>query len=197
MSEKSFTLIELVIVIGILAVLAVVVVLVLNPAEFLKQARDTTRMSDLQTINKALGLYQAGGGSSLGQINTVYVSIPSSQSNCSDLGLPSLLSGWNYVCSNSTNYRKVDGNGWIPVNFNTISFGSPLNILPIDPINATSSGNYYTYITGSSWELNAILESKKTAFPETKTKPPKTAVIPLLSMKLALTFPYLLSKIRV
>jgi len=33
--------------------------------------------------------------------------------------------------------------------------------LPIDPINSTSSGNYYTYVTGGSWELNAFLESQK------------------------------------
>lgn len=159
--ESSFTLIELVIVIGILAILAAAVILVINPSELLRQARDSTRISDLQTMNKALGLYQAGGGLSLGSLNTVYVSIPSSLSNCSDLGLPSLPSGWNYVCSNATNYRRVDSNGWIPVNFTTLTFGSPLNVLPIDPVNTTSSGNYYTYVIGGSWELNGILESSK------------------------------------
>lgn len=46
-SEKSFTLIELLIVIGILTVLAVAVVLVLKPTDLVKQARDATRMSDL------------------------------------------------------------------------------------------------------------------------------------------------------
>ena len=38
-NEESFTFIELLIVISILAILAVVVVLVLNPTELLKQTR--------------------------------------------------------------------------------------------------------------------------------------------------------------
>jgi hypothetical protein len=33
--------------------------------------------------------------------------------------------------------------------------------LPIDPINTSSTGLYYTYIPGGSWELDAILESQK------------------------------------
>ncbi len=142
--DASFTLIELVIVIGILAILAVVIILVLNPSEFLRQARDSTRMSDLQTLHSALGQYQADGGTSLGSSNKVYVSIPSSQTNCSDLGLPTLPDDWAYKCSNSTNYRKTEGSGWIPVLFSNTSYGNVLNILPIDPVNATSTGEYYT-----------------------------------------------------
>lgn len=61
-NENSFTLIELVIelviVLGILAILAVVVVLILNPSEFLKQTRDSKRLSELQTLNKALASFQ-------------------------------------------------------------------------------------------------------------------------------------------
>jgi len=161
-SEKSFTLIELLIVIGILAILATVVIIVLNPAEFLKQARDSRRMDELQTINKAIGQYLAEGGTSLGSSNTVYVSIPDSSPTCANLGLPALPSGWSYACSNSDNYRKVNGSGWIPVNFTSISFGSPLDTLPIDPENTTSTGEYYTYVVdSSSYELNAILTSDK------------------------------------
>ena len=56
MSEKTkgFTLLELLIVIGILAILAGVVVLVLNPAELLRQARDSQRISDLSTMRSAI-----------------------------------------------------------------------------------------------------------------------------------------------
>ncbi|MGC9603563.1 MAG: type II secretion system protein, partial [Minisyncoccia bacterium] len=41
----GFTLIELLVVIGILGTLATAVVLVLNPAQLLAQARDSTRLS--------------------------------------------------------------------------------------------------------------------------------------------------------
>ncbi|MDD4931154.1 MAG: prepilin-type N-terminal cleavage/methylation domain-containing protein, partial [Candidatus Colwellbacteria bacterium] len=47
LSIKSFTLVELLIVIAILAVLAAAVVVVLNPAELLAQARDSQRSTDL------------------------------------------------------------------------------------------------------------------------------------------------------
>ncbi|MCS6789284.1 MAG: LamG domain-containing protein, partial [Patescibacteria group bacterium] len=33
--------------------------------------------------------------------------------------------------------------------------------LPIDPINTTSSGNYYTYVTGGSFKLTSRFESQK------------------------------------
>ncbi len=112
-------------------------------------------------------------GTSMGSANTFYVSIPSSQTDCSDLGLPSLPDNWFYACSNSTNYRKVDGTGWIPVNFTSLSYRTPLEILPIDPINTTSTGNYYTYITGGSWELNAMFESSKYRFSGEKDRTSK------------------------
>ena len=60
----GFTLIELLVVIAILAILAVAVVLVLNPAEFVRQSRDSARLQDLSTLNKALVLYQVDGKTS-------------------------------------------------------------------------------------------------------------------------------------
>ena len=162
-SEKGFTLIELLIVIGILAVLAVTAVLVLNPAEYFKKSRDATRLSDLSTTHRAIAFYQTDGGTSFGASNTVYVSIPDTSATCANLGLPSLPDGWAYACSSTVNYRKADSNGWIPVNLTALSYGAVLNILPIDPINTASTGNYYTYVTGGSWELTSLFESEKYA----------------------------------
>jgi len=90
---NSFTLIELVIVIAILAILAAVIVIVINPAEYMKSARDSSRMSDLQNIHKSIGLYQADGGATMGFANKVYVSIPDSSDTCANLGLPTLPTG--------------------------------------------------------------------------------------------------------
>jgi len=159
--SPSFTLIELVIVIGILAVLAAVVVIVINPAEYMKSTRDAQRMSELQTISKSIGLYLGDGKTSMGSANIVYVSIPDSSTTCANLGLPSLPGGWSYSCSTSANYRKTDGTGWLPIAFNTISFGNTLDTLPVDPTNTTSSLNYYTYMTGGSFELTTAMESAK------------------------------------
>ena len=161
-NKDSFTLIELLVTIAILAVLAVFVVLVINPQELIKQGRDSTRLTDLGNINKALGLLLVDCPSCFfGNPNTIYVSIPDSSPTCANLGLPALPSGWSYSCSNINNYRKIDGTGWIPVDLTKISSGSPLSKLPVDPINTTSTGNYYTYVTGGSWALSSLFESQK------------------------------------
>ena len=157
--NNAFTLIELLIVIGVLAILATVSILVINPAQMIAQSRDARRLTELKGLNSALSLAEINN-LSLGVGNTVYVSLPG-PSNCSGLGLPDLPVGWFYACSTSANYKKVDGSGWIPVNFGLISSGSPFSVLPVDPVNAVAAGNYYTYVTGGSYELTAVLESDK------------------------------------
>ncbi len=151
--------------IAILATIATATILVLNPAELLKNARDSNRLSDLASLNTALTLFQTDQYNlSLGTASTTYVSVPDSSPVCANLGLPTLPtlpSGWAYACSSSTNFQKVDGTGWIPVNFSLISSGSPLSKLPIDPINTTTTGQYYTYTPGGSWELTSTMEASK------------------------------------
>jgi hypothetical protein len=148
-------------VIGIVAVLAVVVLTVLNPVEFLKKSRDSRRMVDLQTLDKALRLADFDN-ISMGTANVVYVSIPddtAATSTCPTLSLPALPGGWTYQCSNTANYRKADGTGWVPVNFTTLTTApNPLTLLPVDPTNSTSTNLYYSYVSGS-WELTALFET--------------------------------------
>jgi prepilin-type N-terminal cleavage/methylation domain-containing protein len=161
--RRGFTLIELLVVIAIVAVLAVTVIITLNPAELLKQARDSDRLADLNTLNKALSILQSDIASpSFGTGNTVYISIPDSSTTCANLRLPTLPAGYTYGCATTSTLRNTDGTGWIPINFNLISSGSPLSILPIDPTNTTSSGQYYTYTPGTgAYELTAQLEAIK------------------------------------
>ncbi len=162
MKNQGFTLIELLIVIGVVATLSTVAILVINPAEFIKQARDSRRLTEMKSLNSALSLAEVNG-LAIGSSSVVYVSLPDTSPTCNNLGLPSLPSGWSYSCQTSANYRKVDGNGWVPVNFTQISSGSPLSILPVDPVNSTSTGNYYTYVVGGSWKLTSLFESEKYA----------------------------------
>jgi prepilin-type N-terminal cleavage/methylation domain-containing protein len=56
--RKGFTLIELVVVIGILAVLLTIVLVAINPARQFKQANDTKRRSDVNAILNAVLLQQ-------------------------------------------------------------------------------------------------------------------------------------------
>lgn len=163
--SSGFTLIELLVVMGIVAILATVVVVTLNPSELLKQGRDSRRLSDLETLNKALAFYRTDVGGSLGSGSTIYVSIPDTSATCANLGLPSLPSGWTYHCASTSTLQSTDGTGWLPVSFKDISFGSPLGTLPVDPINTTSTGDYYTYVIGgtnnSQYELTSVTESQR------------------------------------
>src|ERR1035438_4432633 len=157
LSRQAFTLIELLVVIAIIAILAVVVVLTLNPGQLILQARDSTRVSDLASLQDAIGLYitdaAVNGTVSLGSANTVYVSIPdptatsTAGDQCQGLGLLSLPTGYAYHCAASSTFRMNDSTGWIPINFKSMSQGGVLGQLPHDPVNSSSSRTYETYTT--------------------------------------------------
>ena len=185
-SDKSgFTLIEPLVVIAIIAILAVVVVLTLNPAQLLAQSRDANRVSDMATLTSALNLYttdQSGASTfSLGIASDTYPSVydPAASSTCGSLGLPSLSTstGQSWYCSTSSTFRQTNSNGWIPVNLGNISAGSPIGNLPVDPVDQTSTGLYYTYNTnGSQFEVTADLESQK--YKEQYGNSPNTSMFP-------------------
>lgn len=163
---NGFTLIELLVALGIVAVLSSVVIVALNPNELLKQGRDSTRISDFSTLNSAFNVFATENPSGyFGDSSTTYTSLIDTTTTCANLGLPGLPTGSSYRCSTSTAAaRRINGSGWLPLDLRAISFGSVLSQLPIDPVNTTSSGLYYTYNTpGSTWQfqLTSVLESQK------------------------------------
>jgi len=157
--KRGFTLIELLVVIAILALLMSIIIITLNPAEMLRKARDTKRITDLSSIRTALNLYMTDVvDPQLGTTTTCFVSLPSEAVGCT------VTCGSAAICRTGANLRLVTGAGWVPVNFNQISSGSPLSALPVDPTNATSSTYwlYYSYVadnTLKTFELNANMES--------------------------------------
>lgn len=173
-NKKGFTLLELLIVIAIIAILSVILILVLNPAETLRKSRDAQRISDLNTVKTALGLYMTatttpqldgtsgtknakciGGGGS----ETLYWSAA---------GIADTAPA-PFDAMVSTTTTGADGTGWIPVALTTLTGGSPLSNFPLDPTNTyaaaaaiTNADLIYRYACDASpltFEINAKLES--------------------------------------
>jgi hypothetical protein len=131
--------------------------LVINPAQLLAQSRDSKRMSDITALNTALSLYitdvaSPSLGTCTGGANAFGYS--------SGAAAPTTGSFTNASVNTPSTATAVDGSGWIPVNFGSISSGSPIAALPTDP---TNSGNLmYRYAcSGTSYELNLQFESTK------------------------------------
>ena len=144
--NKGFTLVELLIVIGILAVLATTAVIVLNPVELLKQARDSQRLSDLDSVRSATSLYLA------------------------DVTSPSFTAGPFSTASTTCAFTTctlravytIAGSGWAAVDLSAITGGSPLSVLPRDPTNSGLLQYAWKANSASStFEIDAQLESAK------------------------------------
>ena len=191
--QKGFTLLELLIVISIIAILSVALILVLNPAETLRKSRDTQRISDLATLKTALGIYTTtittpilgdagantmckttnanGGGGTYASGDKIAYSVASDVTSITDTTLDAQTVVVDYQVT-AANLTNTDGTGWLPVNLASVSGGSPLSGLPIDPTNTVADGTavastdlvyrYACNATNLTWEIDAQLES--TAF---------------------------------
>lgn len=205
-AEQGFTLLELLIVVSIIAILSVALILVLNPVETLRKSRDAQRISDLATMKTALGLYLTSTstpilGSSVtgivttgntGMLNTTCKTTPSTAwgtsgaykiwystvTTITDLALDGSSVVTPVQQAITANVNLVNGLGWIPVNFDTLTGGSPISNLPTDPTNTVadtasvrSTDLVYRYacsVTPLTFEIDAQLES--TAYTVTDDK---------------------------
>ncbi len=168
--EKGFTLIELLVVIAILAVLATAVVLVLNPAELIKQGRDSTRISDLAALNSAIALWVADVR------NPTSAGWPTSATRCTVTATTTAPT--SSVTCNVSSSTAVTASGWVGIDFTQISSGSPLSKLPVDPNNGvvgcwgaggantvTCQYGFAASTTVGVYEIDAAMESSKYGSP--------------------------------
>jgi len=164
-SKQGFTLLELLIVIAIIAILSVILIIVLDPAETLKKSRDSQRISDLNTMKTAIGIWTtttstpilAGTTSTfgcksgttkgasvynqgVGNRSFVFYSVPTS-SAIAVTALIDGIAGANGSSSqtNGPSSTLTDGTGWIPVPFDQLTGGSPISNEPLDPTNAVTA----------------------------------------------------------
>jgi type II secretory pathway pseudopilin PulG len=130
----------LLIVIGILAILSTTIVLVINPAELLRKARDSQRISDLNTVKTAIAYYVTEAGSpGIGNDSNSYSHVAST--NCAGR-------------TGATGNLTPTDSGWIPIPFDDLTGGSPIGALPKDPSESNSAtdtpARYYVYLTNTA-----------------------------------------------
>lgn len=180
--RKGFTLVELLIVITILVILGIFIVLLINPAEILAKSRDSQRISDLATLKGAIQLYLTDGTVSFANCAATPLTLPLGVSGGNEgdnngrnkiyasLNVqPDALATYKYTTISAANRFKNDGNGWVPLNFTTVTSGAPIEKLPLDPKASTdnadlAAGLYYRfgcYDNGGKfeYEIDAGLES--------------------------------------
>lgn len=159
--RKGFTLIELLIVVGILAVLATITVLVLNPAELFRQARDSQRLSDLGSLKGAVSLYLTTVTTPDLAFGAFTCGTDWGSDKVGVANKPASVAATNGSPSNAAAFG-VDGTGWVTVKLDAMSGGSPLPVLPRDP-NTSDATKFYTYSCGGlsnlKFELTAKMES--------------------------------------
>jgi prepilin-type N-terminal cleavage/methylation domain-containing protein len=158
--QKGFTLIELLIVIAIIAILAVVVTLTLNPAELLRRSRDSQRISDFATLNRAVSYYLATTASTTLSIGLLG---PTDCTTQCYMYVGGGVNCWGRHAGKTTTSkmsRAVDGTGWMPVPLSSAPDGSPISSEPIDP---TDVGIYsYSYVcdnNAKTYQFDVSLES--------------------------------------
>lgn len=168
-TKKGFTLVELLVVIGILAVLATATTLILNPAEYLKQSRDTKRIADLDSISSALNLMVAGIAPSANWFGNAACGATTSAAP-DDTGYT--------TCTARLGVRTLGTAGWVNAKLDSTNFPStPLVTLPLDPTNAVNTGAavsdyFYAYkggtATGQETTYEIVTRLESTKFAETQ-----------------------------
>jgi type IV pilus assembly protein PilA len=119
--KRGFTLIEILVVIGIIAVLAAVVLIAINPARQFKLARDSQRLSNITAILNAIGQIMAENKGRFMCSNTEIV-IPTSptviSSNTNDINIGGCIVP-DYISSLPFDPNKTDAHFAGPSDYNT------------------------------------------------------------------------------
>jgi prepilin-type N-terminal cleavage/methylation domain-containing protein len=158
-NKKGITLVEILIAMGIISILFASFFYIWNTMDIFRKSRDSKRINDLQLLDTALKtLLSTERNINLGEENVIYTSLPDSSSTCGSYDLVPLFSPYSYRCQTSQNYLKVDGDGWLPVNF-TLGKILAISVLPIDPLN--NKDYFYAYqVRQGRYKLTARFENQ-------------------------------------
>ncbi|MER3407241.1 MAG: hypothetical protein C4278_02415 [Patescibacteria group bacterium] len=177
--KKGFTYFELLIVLSLILIIGSIIIGVLRVPEYFKRARDLQRLNDLQVLASLIQNYI--NSTSTPDLDgpyldfrgidevwpTIFISVPLEDPNISTTTFICNNQVFAIYRSNKNNFRKLDGTGWLPINFVGSLTALPISSLPVDPINvytnSTSTSFYYAYAfrrKPAQFELSAYFESK-------------------------------------
>ncbi len=155
-TSKAFTLIELLIVIGIIAVIATAIIIAVNPGQRLAEARDVTREGHLKALETALYVYFIDNGdfpetvnlNLLEICNTNLVEDCGSLINFSGLDMPIPVDPLGGIHENGTGYEVAIIQGKVVLNAplseqKVISTNIDVNIDIVNYSSTATSTAYY------------------------------------------------------
>lgn len=130
--KRGFTIVELLLVVGMLVIFSTVTIMLINPVTEQKKARDNVRLSDASTLSRAIEEYILDNKTVPDTDVTLRTSDALPQGNTGPL--TSITQGW--INTNFTGY---------------------LTKLPVDPLN-TETYVYSFKRNANKYELNLVLE---------------------------------------
>ncbi|HEV7701927.1 MAG TPA: prepilin-type N-terminal cleavage/methylation domain-containing protein [Candidatus Paceibacterota bacterium] len=140
--KKGFTLIEILIVIGIIAVLATIVIVAINPAKQFAQARNTQRESNVNTLLNAIG-----------------------QNIVDNKGVPISATSCTGITNAPDATTRNIGTGVAQVNLNCLVPTYIPSALPMDPNDGNAADSKYTVTYTLSRYTICSPEHAETAIP--------------------------------
>ncbi|MER3407089.1 MAG: hypothetical protein C4278_01540 [Patescibacteria group bacterium] len=166
--KKGFTLLEILSVLVILMIVLGITGIIIKPHLIFQRTRDLKRISDLNALEIAIKTYISATNTPIlgpddegyGETNQkIFISVPFDKEDKRNLN----VSGFSIYQVSSTNLLKIDGNGWLPINFSVLVY-PPIHSLPIDPLNSYNLKYFYSYVfkrASSTFEINANLEYER------------------------------------
>jgi prepilin-type N-terminal cleavage/methylation domain-containing protein len=130
-ATKAFTLLEILLVVGIIAILAGIVIVAINPSKQIATVRNTQRLSDIKQINSALQQYYITNGS-----------YPTS-----------LLGDLTEICDTGDNTTETTCTDLIDL---SVLVPTYLAAIPKDPLATTTDYTGYQVIKGSTSGLISL-----------------------------------------
>jgi hypothetical protein len=133
--ELAYSIINISLIVIILFGVVFLCLRFIKPTKYLDKTRDIQRKTDIEKLKTALELYIADGKN-----------------------FDTLAPGEIY--SSLDGKTSINGAGWLPLNFNSVSTGSPLSEIPLDPSN--NSTLYYKVgvnVSQKTYEINCRFES--------------------------------------